>query len=269
MRLSPRHLHRHAQRGAPGALADPRLEHPEAALLDGELRVAHVAVVALEPVEDGEQLVVDLGEVLAEPVEVLGVADAGHHVLSLGVDQEVAVGPVLAGGRVAGEADAGAGALVAVAEHHGLDVDRGAQVVADLLAHPVGHGAGRVPRAEHRLDGTAQLTARVLRERLAAARLHDRLEVVAQRHQRLGRDVGVGGAADGLTGRVERRVERLGLDAEHDAPVQRDEATVGVVGEALVAGGAREALHGPVVEPEVEDRVHHPGHRERGARPAR
>ena len=63
--------------------------------------------------------------------ERLGVADAGHHVLALGVDQEVAVLALGPGGRVAGEADAGARRVVAVAEHHGLDVDGGAEVVGD------------------------------------------------------------------------------------------------------------------------------------------
>ena len=88
---------------------------------------------------------VDRREVLGQRVEVLGVADAGHHVLALGVDQEVAVGLVLAGGGVAGEAHAGAGVVVAVAEHHRLHVDRGAEVVADALPHAVGDGPGAVP----------------------------------------------------------------------------------------------------------------------------
>jgi hypothetical protein len=39
---------------------------------------------------------------------VLRGADAGDHVFALGVDQELAVELVLAGGRVAGEGDAGA-----------------------------------------------------------------------------------------------------------------------------------------------------------------
>ena len=56
------HVDGHAQRGTARALAHPGLEHPELALLDGELGVAHVAVVALEPVEDPEQLACDLGE---------------------------------------------------------------------------------------------------------------------------------------------------------------------------------------------------------------
>ncbi len=39
------HVHGHAQRGAAGALAHPGLQHPQLALIDGELGVAHVAVV--------------------------------------------------------------------------------------------------------------------------------------------------------------------------------------------------------------------------------
>ena len=81
-----------------------------------------------------------------------GVADAGHHVLALGVDQEVAVVALGPGRRVAGEADAGTGVVVAVAEHHGLDVDGGAEIVGDALTDPVGHGPGPVPGLEHRLD---------------------------------------------------------------------------------------------------------------------
>ena len=50
------HVDRHLQGGGAGALAHPGLEHPELALLDGELGVAHVAVVALEAGEDLEQL---------------------------------------------------------------------------------------------------------------------------------------------------------------------------------------------------------------------
>ena len=46
------HVDGHAQRGGAGALADAGLQHPELALLDGELGVAHVAVVRLEPGED-------------------------------------------------------------------------------------------------------------------------------------------------------------------------------------------------------------------------
>ena len=89
------HLDGHAQRRAPGALADPGLEHPELALLDRELGVAHVAVVRFEAGEDLHQLVVDRRELALQRGERLGVADAGDDVLALGVHEEVAVGALL------------------------------------------------------------------------------------------------------------------------------------------------------------------------------
>ena len=269
MARSDDHVDRHAQRGPPGALAHPGLEHPELALLDGELGVAHVAVVALEPGEDPQQLLVDLRELVGQCRQRLGVADAGHHVLALGVDQEVAVLALGARGRVAGEADAGARVVVAVAEHHGLDVDGGAQVVGDPLPHPVGDGPGAVPRGEDGLDGTAQLLVGVLGERLAGVALDDLLVGLDEVAQQLDRDAGVVGGPGQLLGRVEQRVELLTGHAQHDAAVHGHEPAVGVEGEPLVVGLAGQALHRLVVEAEVEDGVHHAGHRELGPGPDR
>ncbi len=205
------------------------------------------------------------GKCFFERVEVLGVADARDDVLALGVDQEVAVRLVLAGRRVAGEADTGSRVVVAVAEHHRLHVDCGAEVVADPLPDAIGDGPGAVPAREHRLDGAAKLLHRVLRERLARRLLDDRLVRGAQLLQRRSRELGIVADASRGLRRVEGMLEQRAVDAEHDPPVHRDEPAVRVVGEALVVGAGCEALHALVVEPEVEDRVHHPGHRELGA----
>ena len=98
-----RHVDGHLQRRSARALSDTRLEHPELALLDGELGVAHVAVVVLEPGEYPHQLLVDGGESALQLGQGLGVADAGDDVLSLRVHEEVAVLAFVACGRVAGE----------------------------------------------------------------------------------------------------------------------------------------------------------------------
>ena len=50
------------------------------------------------------------------------------------------------------------------------------------------------------------------------------------------------------------------LDPEDDIPVHLDEAPVAVPREALVLRGLGQREHGLVVQAEVEDRVHHPGH---------
>ena len=60
------HIDREAHGGEAGALAVARLQHPELALLDGELDVLHVVVVLLEHLADLVELLVDLGHVLAE-----------------------------------------------------------------------------------------------------------------------------------------------------------------------------------------------------------
>ena len=134
-------------------------------------------IVLFEPDENIEKFGVDRRENLRHIVECLRVADAGHHVLALCVHEEVAIGTVVAGGCVAGEPHTGARCVVAIAEHHRLDIHRGSKVVRDLLPHPVRHSSRSVPRTEHRLDRAVQLLARILRERHARVAF-DRTQVL-------------------------------------------------------------------------------------------
>ena len=174
------HLHRHAQRSRASALADSCLEHPQLAVFDREFGVAHVFVVALESSKDFQQLGVHRRELTLECVEVFGVADTRDDVFTLCVDEVVAVRLVLAGCRVASETDAGARLVVAVAEHHRLHVDGGAEVVTDFFANAVGDGSRTVPRAEDGFDRTTQLLGGFLREVFAGLALDDRLVLLAE-----------------------------------------------------------------------------------------
>jgi hypothetical protein len=124
-------------------------------------------------------------------VQVLGGADAGDHVLALGVDQVLAHGLVFAGGAVAREGHAGARGLAHVAVHHGADVDRGAQQAGDLVDGAVFLGALGVPGAEHGVDGELELLQRVLREGLADLLEVDALVDFAQLLELVGGQVGV------------------------------------------------------------------------------
>ena len=65
---------------------------------------------------------------------------------------------------------------------------------------------------------------------------------------------------------LQRVLELMMLDAEHDGRIHFDEAAVAVPGEALVAGIAGQRFDGLVVEAEIEHRVHHAGHGGAGAR---
>ena len=108
-----------ADSGFRGSLARSRLQHPDLAVLDGELDVLHVAIVLLEPGKDAEHLVESIrhqrfqGGILALRRDSRGLRqslrrpDAGDHVLALRIQEELAVELFRAGGRIARERDAG------------------------------------------------------------------------------------------------------------------------------------------------------------------
>ncbi len=121
-----------AMRRAAVGVACPRcLEHPELALFDGELDIAHIAIMILEGQEHALELLTCRLEARGglEVGDGLGIADAGDDVLALGVNQKVAVKLLGAVGRVAREGDAGRGGLALIAKGHSLNVDGGAEFV--------------------------------------------------------------------------------------------------------------------------------------------
>ena len=235
------HVDRALDRGGRRPLRGARLEEVEVPLLDGELDVLHVAVVALERGHRLEELVVRLGHALAQLGERLRRASPGDDVLALRVDEVLAVDALLAGRGVAREADAGRRVVALVPEDHLDDVDRGAEVVGDRVHAPVDLRARRVPGVEDGRDRAAQLLARVLRKAMPGLVLVD-----------------LPGPLDGVVD-----AEALVRDVVDGLAEHLDQPAVAVAGELLVAGRPREAGHRLVVETDVEDRVHHPGHRDR------
>ncbi len=61
-------------------------------------------------------------------------------------------------------------------------------------------------------------------------------------------------------------LETVTVDAVHDVAIHLDQPPIRVERETRIAGRGREPLDCDVVQAEVEDRVHHPGHRDRRAR---
>src|SRR5271157_2838803 len=65
----------------------------------------------------------------------------------------------------------------------------------------------------------------------------------------------------GIENHFEQLLEMV-LDTEHHLSVHLNEAAIAVICEAFVAALARQPLDHPVVEPEVQHRVHHARHRD-------
>ncbi len=271
-----RHVHGDLQSGLRRALAGAGLQQEELAFLHGELDVLDVAEMRFEPGAGCRKLGKHIGH---QPFERrlararhaprrlgqrLRRAHARHHVLALGIDQELAVKLVSAGGRITGEDDAGCASLPHIAEHHGLDGDRRAPIVGNVVEPPVGDGPGVLPGAEHGGDGAPQLGGEGLREGLAELGRDKGLEAGDDLRPVLGGEFRVVFQAFEIFIVLQNLLEQLVVEAEHHVGIHLDEAAIGVVGEAAVSRAPRQSLDGLIVEAEIEHGVHHAGHR--GAR---
>src|SRR5204863_1769210 len=116
---------------------------------------------------DLAQLVVDCGVPAFELADGVRRADTRHHILALRVLQELAVESLLAGSRVACEANPRGRGFSQIAKDHSLHVDRSPEVVRDLVQIAVEVSAIVEPGAEYGIARAGELRQRVLRERLA------------------------------------------------------------------------------------------------------
>ena len=198
--------------------------------------------------------------------DVLRRANAGHHVFALRVDQEFAVQPALAGRGIARERDPGRRGIAHIAEHHRLDVDRGAPGFRNVMQPPVGHRARIHPRRKHRPNRAPQLVVRILREILAGFARHRILVAADHIDPVVGGQVRVECVALAVLEGIENVLEVMVLEVEHHVRIHRDEAAVAVIGKAAIARHFGQRLDGGVVEAEIEHGIHHARHRSAAAR---
>ena len=253
------------QRGGRGALAVAALQHIQLAVLHGELHVLHVAVVILQNAADLDELVIGLGELLGHLGDGHGGTHAGHHVLALGVGQELAHQLLCAGGGVTGKGNAGAAVVAHVAEGHGLDVDGSTPGVGDIVVAAVHVGAGVVPGTEHGLDGAHQLLLGIGGEVLTDLGLVLGLELHGQLLQVGGIQLHVLRHALLLLHGIDELLEILLAHLHDHVGVHLDKAAVAVPSPAGVVGFLGDDVHHILVQAEVQDGVHHAGHGGAGA----
>ena len=253
-------IHGDLQGGGSGTLAVTGLQHVQLAVLHGELHILHIVVVVLQNPANLLELVECLGELVRHLRDGHGGTDTGHHVLALGVGQELAHQLLLAGGGVTGKGNAGAAVVTHVAESHGLHIDSGAPGIGNVVVPAVNIGAGVVPGTEHGLDGAHELLLGVGGEFGADLGLVLGLELVGQLLQILGGQIHVQLDALGFLHLVDERLEILLADFHNHIGVHLDKPAVAVVGPAGIAGFLSKNLHNILVQTQVQDGVHHAGH---------
>ena len=259
------HLYRGADRRLTGALGPSGLQHVQPAALNGELEVLYVSEMTLQRPRHPLQVGIALGHSLLQRRDRFRRPDAGHHVLSLSVEEVLPVEFAFAGRRIPGKRHPGARVLAHVSEDHRHDADRGAHRVGDIVVLPVVDGAPRVPALEHRGHRPPELFHGIFGELLPRFLVDQPFVLPDQVPQRLPGKVDVPGSPGGLFALVERFVEYpLGYFVD-DSAIHLHESAIGVEREIGVAGADPERLDRRVVQAEIENGLHHAGHGDRGA----
>ena len=185
----------------------------------------------------------------------------GDEVLSLPPDQIFAVSVLRSIVRVAGKCDARARIFVGVAEHHRLDRHGRPKIVRDPVMLPIGLGPRTVPGPEHRFDREFELLGRIRRSRPSPLRARERGRRTLERFEGLQDGAARARRSAFAPPRRARRIQVQNRIEEHPPEAQPGvEAKRGARPlERRITPSARSA--------EVEDRVHHAGHADRGAGP--
>ena len=243
-------------------LACARLEHVQRAALDREFEILHVLVVRFKLFGDIEKIVVGTRQrlVLAHFCDGERRANARDDVFALRIDQIFTEQARRAGRRVASKCNARRAGFAEIAENHRLHIGSSAKVVRNAFGFAVGHGALRVPRSEHGENCQSQLLPRIVREfetvrRIDRQRLLDHVAHLIDRQfvivlnpgrsTRVGHDLFewlVGNAEGNMTKHVQQPAERVEYET--------------------LSGHLPEPFDRFLGETEIENRIHHAGHRE-------
>ncbi len=143
------------------AFAAPGLEHIEFTVFDGKFHVLHVFIMLFKFISIIYKLVINFRHFFMKLRDRVGCACACNNIFTLGIDQVFTEENLFARGGVAGKGNARARIFVKVTENHGLNINRSAPGIGDVIHAAVNIGARIVPRAENSLDGLNHLIPRV------------------------------------------------------------------------------------------------------------
>ena len=113
--------------------------------------------MVLQLAGDLHEFAVSLGQVFGQVLDLFRIADTGYHILTLGIEQVIAIHLFLASGWITRERHTGARVRAHIAKDHGHDIDRRAKVMSDASCIAVIYRALAIPGTENCLCCQAQL----------------------------------------------------------------------------------------------------------------
>ena len=117
-------------------------------------------------------------QILLQPCDRLRCSDSGYNILSLCIDQVLAVNSLFTGGRISGKGNTGSGGIAHVSEYHGLYIDCSTPVSRNIVHSAVNNCSFIIPGTEYCLYSLHELLSRILWKCLSHLFFIDSLKAV-------------------------------------------------------------------------------------------
>ncbi len=244
-----------------GSLAVSGLQHVQLAVLYGKLHILHVSVVWFQSLANVLELYKSLRKFVFHLGNMHRSADTCNYVLALCIGQELAEQTVLACSRVSGKCNACTAVISHVSECHHLYVDSSSPWIRDIIVTAVYIRSRVIPGTEYGFDRSHELFLRICREVFPDLLFIFRFELSRKRFQVIRSQFYVLLHALFLFHLVDELFKILFADFHNYIGVHLDKSSVAVPCPARIAGSFRKYVYNLFIQTQVQDRVHHTGHR--------
>ena len=200
---------------------------------------------------------------------ILWRPDTGHHILALRIDQKLAIKFLRPGRWIPRKRHAGCRRLAEIAEHHGLHIHGGSPACGNTMQLAIFVRPRIHPRAEHGANRAPELLCHILREGSSQFLLHNALVIRNNALPILGRKIGIKRKSFPVLQRLENILEMMMINTKHHIRIHLDEPAIGIPSKPRITRIPRQCRNGHIVQPEIQNRIHHARHRSPRARPDR
>ena len=177
------------------------------------------------------------------------------------VHQKFPIKYVRAGRGVAREGDTCARTAAHIPEYHRLDIDSGAAEFLGNIVEAAIRDSARIARGlKHRVPCHIQLLTRRIREIVPGLPFNNLFEFVNECQQIGGIKLRIQCHTLRFLPRFKQMLKFIVRYPEHNVAEHLNEAAIRIVSEAFVLRTRDEPLHRVIVQPEVQDSIHHPRH---------
>ncbi|OPZ14516.1 MAG: hypothetical protein BWZ06_00922 [Bacteroidetes bacterium ADurb.BinA261] len=285
-----KHVHGNFNHRATRAFSTTSLKQPKFSVLNGKLQILHIFEIIFQFLLYLYQLFCTLGHtffqgrifcgsfffrnsLLLSPATrsfegyLLWRTYTCHDVFALRVDQIFAIKNIFAGGCIARKGHTRSGCIPHIAIYHGLHVDGGSPFFGDIVHFPIEDSTLVHPTVENCTNRTPKLIPGIFGKIVTGTLFNGKFESLDKFFQIFCRKFGVVMNAFRMFYFIHDFLKRINIffslrfQSENNISVHLNESTIGIPRKTSVTGFFCDTLYRLVIQAQIENRIHHSGHR--------